>query len=81
MGIDRLTNVRRFLTRILVIWAVEFLALLLFDRLYPGIHLGGALSAVIAVVVISLLNALLWTNLLCLSVNRLKTQMGIGENA
>jgi putative membrane protein len=55
-----ITATRRFLTRILVIWAVEFVAMILFGRFYPGMQLGGPAAAIIGVVVISLLNALLW---------------------
>lgn len=60
MGPPGITDARRFLTRIIVIWAVEFLALSVLDRVYAGIRLGHPATAIFAVVVISLLNALLW---------------------
>lgn len=50
----------RPLLRILLVWTVESLALVLLNRLLPGLQVEGVTAAFVAVAVIGLLNALLW---------------------
>jgi uncharacterized membrane protein YvlD (DUF360 family) len=51
-------SILRLFRRVVFVWAVEFLGLLLLSRLLPGLDVQGAPAAAWAVVVISLLNAL-----------------------
>lgn len=52
--------IRRPVIRILIIWIVEALALVLLHFMMSGLQVDGVSSALVAVAVIGLLNALLW---------------------
>ena len=53
-------NTLRFVGRILIIWIIEVLGLLFMVWLLPGVRVDNLLTAVMAVAVIGVLNALLW---------------------
>ena len=53
-------NTLRFIRRVLIIWAIEVLALLLMAWLLPGVRVGSLAAAIAAVAAIGVLNALLW---------------------
>jgi uncharacterized membrane protein YvlD (DUF360 family) len=53
-------NTLRFILRILIIWAIQVVALLVMAWLLSGVEVRGVGTAVVAVGVIALLNALLW---------------------
>jgi putative membrane protein len=50
----------RFIGRILIIWAIEVLGLLFMVWLLPGVRVDSLATAIMAVAVIGVLNALLW---------------------
>jgi uncharacterized membrane protein YvlD (DUF360 family) len=50
----------RFILRVLVIWAIEVIALLLMSLILPGLYIRGLGAAILAVAAIGLFNALLW---------------------
>jgi putative membrane protein len=53
-------RILKFTIRILVIWAIQTVALLIMARLMPTVTVTDARSAIVAAAVIGLLNALLW---------------------
>ena len=57
---QRHRNTLRFILRVLIIWAIEVLALLLMAWLLPGVRVGSIWTAIVSVAAIGVLNALLW---------------------
>ncbi len=53
-------SIRKTLTRILVVWAIDAAALIILERVHPGMEIDSLKTAILSAVVISLLNALLW---------------------
>lgn len=61
MGKDsKSRGILRFIIRVLVIWSVQVVALFVMAWLLPGVQVDGVGTAVVAVGIIALLNALLW---------------------
>ena len=53
-------TILRFITRVLVIWAIQAAGLLFFSWLLPGVRTDSLGTAILAAAAIGLLNALLW---------------------
>lgn len=53
-------NIRRTVTRVIILWTLEVIALIILERIYSGIIFDKMTTAIQAVIVISFLNALLW---------------------
>jgi len=57
---NRQRNVLRFIIRILIIWAVEVVGLLFMAWLLAGVEIDNVRTAILAVAISAILNALLW---------------------